>query len=217
MPRTALSSRLAVTAMERIDGTRAVESVHVRRTGSAEPLPFNVKDGISQPWMLGVPAPSRKVHPRGDKFDPRGGGKLGMWGRWQPLALGEFVLGQVDEANDMIPVPEPAPLFIGGTFAAVRKLEIDRARLDGLLDDLTPGGCRQATLDRLVGRRAEGAPLAVGTPATSERPTPPSRRPTGSGTARTPRGWPARSRHTSAAPTHATRSASTEPWPTDDG
>ena len=60
----------------------------------------------------------------------RGGGKL-VRRRWQPLALGEFVLGQVDESNDVFPVPDPARLFLGGTFAAIRgvahRLGPDRA------------------------------------------------------------------------------------------
>jgi hypothetical protein len=60
-----------------------------------------------------------------------------------------------------VPVPEPSRLFIGGTFAAVRKLAIDQVRLAELLDRLSPDGDRQPTLDRLVGRRADGAPLVA--------------------------------------------------------
>lgn len=143
----------ALVAMDRLRGVRQLDAVEVRRTTRDDRTPFDGRDGISQPWVLGVPAPSHQ------RVDPRGGGKIGTWGKWQPLALGEFVLGQVDESNDVFPVPDPAPLFIGGTFAVVRKLEIDDERLNQLLTTLAPSETESDTLARLVGRTVDGHPL----------------------------------------------------------
>src|SRR5262249_52735983 len=68
---------------------------------------FGFRDGISQPWVESV------QHPRRGR---QGGGKRTLRGRWRPIALGEFVVGQVDETDDIFPVPEPAEIFLGGTF-----------------------------------------------------------------------------------------------------
>lgn len=143
----------ACADMDSIKGVAPVmHPIRVRKGGVGDIELLQFKDGISQPWMRGVPV-------RRDK--PRGGGKIAMWGRWQPLALGEFVLGQVDEANDIFPVPDPAPLFLGGTFAAVRKIEIDNDRLRTLVADLEsqPEGGDRTVLARLIGRDQEGTPL----------------------------------------------------------
>ena len=144
--------KTAVRAIDELCGATCLESISARRTKPSDPALFNVRDGVSQPWILGVPAPSLKE-------DPRGGGKIGTWSDWQPLALGEFVLGQVDEANDMLAVPYPAPLFIGGTFAAVRKVTIDAERLTGMLAALSPACTELTPLDRLIGRKRDGTPL----------------------------------------------------------
>jgi deferrochelatase/peroxidase EfeB len=142
---------------------QAMPATRARQVSARDPLAFRVADGISQPWVLGVPPPTRGDRRQRIASDPRGGGKIGVWGRWQPLALGEFVLGQVDEANDVAPLPDPSALFLGATFAAIRKLEIKRGRLDRVLSALSAGGSdEQRNLERLVGRTVDGTPLATG-------------------------------------------------------
>jgi deferrochelatase/peroxidase EfeB len=141
---------------------------HIRteRVGEEAGL-LGFADGISQPWVQGIPVPS--VIPGAEKDrEPRGGGKIGEREAWRPLALGEFVLGQVDEANDVFPVPDPAPLFLGGTFAAIRQLSVDneafkelRCSLDQQWMTLCAGSVPRGVPDpvtRLVGRQPDGAP-----------------------------------------------------------
>jgi Dyp-type peroxidase family len=109
---------------------------------------FGFVDGVSQPW-LGI---------RTKDDQARSGGKLDSRGRWQPLALGEFVLGQVDETGDIFPVPGPAEVFLGGTFLVVRKLEQDVTKFRKYIaTDLA--GVQNAAA-KLVGRNPDGSPLA---------------------------------------------------------
>jgi Dyp-type peroxidase family len=119
--------------------------------------PFGFADGVSQPWIAGV-------HPR----DPRrfGGGKLvRRRGRltWEPIALGEFILGEVDEGEDIALVPTPSGVFRGATFLVIRKLDQDvrafhawTARAAG-----DRPWFRADLEEKLVGRRRDGSPLAA--------------------------------------------------------
>jgi Dyp-type peroxidase family len=120
---------------------------------------FGFVDGVSQPWVEAVP--------RGDRPRPRGVGKLRSstpssedptkpHDRWRPIALGEFVLGQVDETGDIFPVPSPPDVFVGGTFLVVRKLRQDVA---GFREFAGAGADRGSLATRLVGRTRDGTPL----------------------------------------------------------
>jgi Dyp-type peroxidase family len=120
---------------------------------------FGFVDGASQPWVEGVRI-------SGDR-DVRGGGKLRSSvpssedptrtrNRWRPIALGEFVVGQVDETGDIFPVPSPPEVFLGGTFLVVRKLRQD---VEGFRDYAGHGGERGSLASRLVGRTSDGTPL----------------------------------------------------------
>src|SRR5262249_1804100 len=102
-------------------------------------------DGLSQPWVDGIGASKRKRS-----------GKLDVRGRQKPIALGEFVVGQVDETGDIFPVPAPAEVFLGGTFLVVRRPEQDLAGVRR-----SPGDDDTASrfAARLVGRRRDGPAL----------------------------------------------------------
>ncbi len=111
---------------------------------------FGFADGISQPWIDGV-------HTRSEP-ERRGGGKWALRGGWKPLALGEFVIGQVDETGDIFPVPSPGEVFLGGTFIVVRKLEQDVAafrRYAGSDDS------ERSLASELIGRTRDGAALEL--------------------------------------------------------
>lgn len=114
---------------------------------------FGFTDGISQPWIDGV-------HTRSEP-ERRGGGKWEMRGRWKPLALGEFVVGQVDETGDIFPVPSPAEVFLGGTFLVVRKLRQDVAAFRSYADADDTDDKAPALAESLVGRTRDGAPLPL--------------------------------------------------------
>jgi Dyp-type peroxidase family len=111
---------------------------------------FGFADGIGTPWI-------DRVHPRrqrnGTKPVRKGGGALTRRGSWRPVALGEFVLGHLDETGDIFPVPDPHEVFEGGTFMVVRKLEQDVEAFRDL--------ARGDAAARLVGRHPDGRPLAV--------------------------------------------------------
>src|SRR5262249_46741115 len=106
---------------------------------------FGFVDGLSQPWIDGIGASKR-----------RRSGKLDVRGRQKPIALGEFVVGQVDETGDIFPAPPPAELFLGGTFLVVRKLEQDVAGFRRYAGDDDTASMFAA---RLVGRRRDGPAL----------------------------------------------------------
>jgi Dyp-type peroxidase family len=120
---------------------------------------FGFVDGVSQPWVEGVRISGAR--------NVRGGGKLRSSvpssedprrarSRWKPIALGEFVVGQVDETGDIFPVPSPPEVFLGGTFLVVRKLRQD---VKGFRNYAVRSGARRSFASRLVGRASDGTPL----------------------------------------------------------
>ena len=143
----------AKTELTRLDDlvTRNFRSVKERlrvptnRLGPTSREHFGFVDGLSQPWIDGI-----------EESKQGGGGKLGVRGESKPLALGEFVVGQVDETGDIFPVPDPPDVFLGGTFLAVRKLQQDVAGFRSFAgaDDAT-----NTLAARLIGRKRDGVPL----------------------------------------------------------
>ena len=113
--------------------------------------PFGFVDGISQPWI-------ERVQPR--EATRIGGGKLARRRRtWQPLAIGEFVLGEVDEGADVSEGPAPEGLFRHGSFLVVRKLHQDVTRFNEWVEKLQ--GRHGLEEGAFVGRRRDGTPLAT--------------------------------------------------------
>lgn len=123
--------------------------------------PLRFRDGISQPWLpLAGREPDRQEE---------WGGALDPFGEWRPLAVGEFVLGEVDELGDTAPVPEPADVFHHGSFVVVRKLAQDFAALgdlDARMRDRSTvaplGGAGPDFTERMMGRTRDGDPLVTG-------------------------------------------------------
>ena len=107
------------------------------------------RDGISQPWVL--------LNNDEKASDKRmGGGTVDPFGRWRPIAVGEFVLGERDESNDVARVPEPTQIFEHGSFLVLRKLAQD---LVGMGSFVHAESQRLGVLDleeQLLGRRHNG-------------------------------------------------------------
>ena len=107
------------------------------------------RDGISQPWVL--------LNSNEQAGDERmGGGAVDPFGRWRPIAVGEFVLGERDESNDVARVPEPTQIFEHGSFLVLRKLAQDLVGMDSFMHAESQ---RLGVLDleeQLLGRRHNG-------------------------------------------------------------
>ena len=156
----ASSERLADRAVDTVTGAFASlaptlhEVTHRLERDGRSTEHFGFVDGIGQPSIESIDDHQGRAN--------RGGGKLVAGGKWRPLALGEFVLGQIDEGGDVFPVPEPREVFEGGTFMVVRKLEQDVARFV----EYVRRGATDASLHeddfaaKLIGRRRDGRPLA---------------------------------------------------------
>ena len=131
---------------ETFAGTESVVEEKARQPRNEEKRStehFGFVDGIGSPWIERVP-PDRPN---------QGGGVLTRKGTWRPVALGEFVIGHVDETHDIFPVPDPREVFEGGTFMVVRKLAQDV----NAFRDLT--GASDEREAQLVGRSRNGTPL----------------------------------------------------------
>lgn len=79
---------------------------------------FGFRDGISQPWIQGT-NPGPPIEPHGGKRTKEG---------FQPLNLGEFLLGYTDELDRIPQAPRPDPLGCNGTYLVLRKLYQDVAQ-----------------------------------------------------------------------------------------
>jgi deferrochelatase/peroxidase EfeB len=89
---------------------------------------------------------------------------------WQPLATGEFVLGHVDEAQELPPTAPPASFMRNGTFMAYRKLHqnvgawrrymADQARLFARVMGVPQAEAQVTLAAKVVGRWPDGIPLA---------------------------------------------------------
>lgn len=168
--------RTQLAARKVLLGSKEVHREATSRLGADPSIAlehFGFVDGVSQPWIAGV-------HPAVDP-NREGGGKLVAGGRFEPLAIGEFLLGYVDEGNEVFPVPDPYWLFAGGTFLVVRKLQQDvaafRRECDRLQAIAEPernvavgqnGAARKSKLaerasfaELLVGRYRDGTPLGT--------------------------------------------------------
>ena len=114
---------------------------------------FGYTDGIGDPYFEGIQNPASQVEGRGKQMPD---------GSWQPLALGEFLLGHLDEARQYPPAPQPLLLSRNGTYMVYRKLHQNVASFDELLQREGahyPGG-PELLAAKFVGRwRNNGAPL----------------------------------------------------------
>lgn len=126
---------------------------------------FGFVDGIGDPIFHGqgelAPASNHAVG-RG-RYSPRTG--------WGPLAPGEFLLGHVDESQEIAPASHPFELTRNGTFAVYRKLEQDVPAFDAYIAAEAPAFARARGIPEdqaavtikamMVGRWPNGAPMAT--------------------------------------------------------
>ncbi len=119
------------------------------------------RDGISQPWVL-----LNREDKAGD--ERMGGGIRDEFDEWRPLAVGEFVLGERDESNDVARVPEPKQIFEHGSFLVVRKLAQDLVGLDAFITTESQRLGVPDLEEQLLGRRRNGDRLD-GSPAAENK------------------------------------------------
>jgi Dyp-type peroxidase family len=141
-----------------LDGWRdtAIEVLDEQSTAQVRPGEkpvehFGFRDGISQPWVDGTR----------DEPKPSEQGALTPWKTWRPIARGEFVLGEVDESDDIPPLPEPRSVFEHGSYLVVRKLaqNVD-AWHRFTKDEARRLGAEPDEVGALiVGRRRDGRPV----------------------------------------------------------
>ena len=171
---------------------------------------FGYADGFAQPAIAGV----------ADATDRRiGGGVPEAKGAWRALAPGEFILGYEDEdtrvdPNHALPSAPADPYGRSGTYMVWRKLYQDVALFRHVLREAAPlysGGDHEKLAAKVVGRWPNGTPLVVSpdAPIADFEPKTDPRINAFRYAAEDPTGGAARSARTSAAPTRATRSAST--------
>jgi Dyp-type peroxidase family len=117
---------------------------------------FGFADGFSQPAIKGVGGP----------HDKKGMGTRRRFGKWRPLALGEFVLGYPG-ADKLLQEAPFAPLAHNGSYTVFRKLYQDVYEFDCYLEehrDLpglegTDHEQREQLAAKMVGRWTDGRSL----------------------------------------------------------
>lgn len=117
---------------------------------------FGFKEGISQPWIEGM-TPGPPIEPYGGKRTKEG---------WQPLNLGEFLLGYKDELDRMTPMPKPPQLGSNGTYLVLRKLHQNVAGFWNYMEGqatkvLGPGGTKEWLAALMLGRWQSGCPISL--------------------------------------------------------
>lgn len=135
---------------------------------------FGFRDGISQPWI----EPGDSTAPPNIRY---GGKRVFKDGQpdWEPLKLGEFLLGYRDEL-DRYPYPPrpdgtPDTLFHNGTFLVLRKLRQHVGRFNDAVKQAAGQVFKDATSDDvtrlkalMVGRWPNGCPV-VKSPLSDEK------------------------------------------------
>ncbi len=124
---------------------------------------FGFEDGIGNPVFSGQYPPeveSRRV---------KGRGKLMPDQTWKPLATGEFLIGHVDESQQIPYSTQPPRFMFNGTFLAFRKLHenvgtfhdyVDRQAIDfAALKDVPRHEATLTLKAKMVGRWPNGVPL----------------------------------------------------------
>ena len=118
---------------------------------------FGFADGFSQPEVEGVERPSshRSTADSGVGTPRQGGG-------WEPVKLGEFLLGHLDEDGQVDTEPDPE-LVHNGTYVVYRKLEQDVPLFERLLADAEErtGLPKELVAAKLMGRWRDGTALAT--------------------------------------------------------
>ena len=133
------------------DTEGGVRLVHLQRAEalSGDVDHFGFFDGISQPSFDGAGVAGRP-----------GDGQPDGAGGWRDVALGEALLGYVDEDGTLPAAPAP-PFDRNATFVVYRKLAMDTAAFRRLAAGAGYPDGPEALAAKLVGRWPDGTPLAV--------------------------------------------------------
>lgn len=117
---------------------------------------FGYTDGITDPIIEGMQDCERRAIGRGKQTI------IGGDGGWKPLATGEFLLGNIDEAHEYPPAPMPYTFSRNGTYMVYRKLHENVASFNEYLEEQSKkfDGSKELLAAKFVGRwRDNGAPL----------------------------------------------------------
>ncbi|MDW4496499.1 peroxidase [Sulfitobacter sp. D35] len=124
---------------------------------------FGFVDGVGDPVFEGQFAPEAEAR------RVRGRGKIVHDGTWKPIATGEFVIGHVDESQELTAASTPDCLTRNGSFMAFRKLHEDVAAFEAFLGAQaeTYAAARGVSIEeasetlraKMVGRWSNGVPL----------------------------------------------------------
>ncbi|XDB00020.1 peroxidase [Sulfitobacter sp. LCG007] len=126
---------------------------------------FGFVDGVGDPVFIG------QFTPEAQRRRVKGRGKLTADGKWGPLATGEFVIGHVDESQEMTRASKPDSLTRNGSFMAFRKLHQDvgafaefmgaEARRFAAARGIDDEVADQTLRAKMIGRWSNGVPLSV--------------------------------------------------------
>lgn len=124
---------------------------------------FGFEDGIGNPVFAG------QYPPQVEARRVKGRGKIMPDQTWAPLATGEFLIGHVDESQQIPYSTQPPRFMFNGTFLAFRKLHenvgtfenyVDRQAQDyAEVQGVTVDAARLTLKAKMVGRWPNGVPL----------------------------------------------------------
>ncbi len=124
---------------------------------------FGFVDGIGDPVFEG------QFEPEVEALRVNGRGKLTKDQRWEPLATGEFLLGHVDESQELPPTTLPVHFTHNGSYMAFRKLHEDVEHFTSYMSEQAAKYARVMNVPedeaaetlraKMVGRWANGIPL----------------------------------------------------------
>ena len=153
------------------DSAALTETLPDGRTVPCAREHFGFTDGISDPVFKG------QYGALEEQLYKRGGGKLnkglkGLPNGWEALDTGEFILGHVDEGQELPVATQPAGFMRNGSFMVWRKLqenvEAFKAYVEaqaGLWMQVTgetdKTAARETLMAKMVGRWSSGIPLMV--------------------------------------------------------
>ena len=124
---------------------------------------FGYTDAIGDTVFAG------QTDPGVERIRVAGSGKLTADQRWEPIATGEFILGHVDESQELPPTAPPWEFMRNGTFMAYRKLHQNVGSFYGYIEQtadlyakvmgVPKEEARETVRAKLVGRWSDGVPL----------------------------------------------------------
>lgn len=116
---------------------------------------FGFRDSVTTPAIEGI---WDGTHPNVSTTRVAGNGKY-EHGRWRPLAAGEFVLGHIDEVNEIPIAPQPTLLSHNSSFMVLRKLHqhVDEFRKYMRKISETTEVSADYVAQKMIGRHRDGS------------------------------------------------------------